>query len=233
MEFLHAVCGPSINPAWAGTGTLDDYLAIVGPLANANPAGLGRQDPIGPLAAPPRKGQPPRPGMIGSDTGPTAPKATAKQPIPQHEKPPFPEPVAQVRAKNRKGKDSPHPSHAIAEKSEEDHARRVHEYPNEVVLMWGKEIGANGVDTISYNLETKRITLWDDKFRSEARRITPSKTFDKGSPRLANALREAIDAIHESTLSAADKEAALESIEKRTFQTRTHGSGNVKNSTLR
>lgn len=44
--------------------------------------------------------------------------------------------------------------------------------------------------------------------------------------------RELMRAIENSQLSPEDKAAARASVKDKTFQTRTHGSGNVKNSTF-
>jgi hypothetical protein len=149
-------------------------------------------------------------------------------------KPPFPPPVAAVRARPIKGKSAPHPSHVRAAESEEALARSIHhDDPNEVVILWGKPIGANGPDIISYNLETKVVTLWDDKFRSELRRIRPSTTFGHGTDTLEKSIRDAMDAIRDSRLAAADKDAALRSIERRNVRTITRGSGRSRNSTFR
>jgi hypothetical protein len=90
---------------------------------------------------------------------------------------------------------------------------------------------AHGPDVISYNFESKRIIFWDDKIRSKATTIRPSQTFQK-EDRMAKAIDEAKAAIDKSGLSAADKAAALDSLKKGRFQTRTHGSGNAKNSTF-
>ena len=65
----------------------------------------------------------------------------------------------------------------------------------------------------------------------DARTIGPSKTFQKPTT-MNNAIKEAQDAITSSQLSAEDKAAAFNSLRENTFQTRTHGSGNVKNSTF-
>ena len=97
--------------------------------------------------------------------------------------------------------------------------------------MWGKKIGKQGSDVISYNLRTKRLTVWDDKYRSDAVMIYPSRTFTE-EPSLTNALAEAKDAIWKSALSDMDKEAAIASVESRAFNTRTVGSGNARNSTF-
>ena len=100
----------------------------------------------------------------------------------------------------RAGQGTPHPSHEIAARSEEVLAREIHGLPNEVVILWGKPITANGPDIISYNLKSGVLTLWDDKFRSELRRIARSKTFAKGSQALGKSLKEAKDAVEASNL---------------------------------
>ena len=98
--------------------------------------------------------------------------------------------------------------------------------------MWGKMQGTHGADVITYNLKTKRITLWDDKFRSAYVRLMPSRTFEDDSRALANAVQEARNAIRASQLSPADQAAARASIRNNTFLRRTHGSGNAMNSTI-
>ncbi len=146
-------------------------------------------------------------------------------------KPALPPPVAEDRAPIGRGKTKRYEPHIAAANSEEALAHAVHELPNEVVIRWGKPVTANGPDVISYNLDTKRITFWDDKTRSRPTRIGPSNTFQK-TETMSNAIQEATEAIKNSQLSAADKVAAFKSLEENTFQTRTHGSGNVKNSTF-
>jgi hypothetical protein len=144
---------------------------------------------------------------------------------------PLPPPVDKVRAPIGKGKSKPYGPHVKAEASESALAKAIGELPDEVVLLWGKQVTKHGADIISYNLKTKRVTLWDDKFRSDPIRIPPSRTF-RNEETLERALREAEEAIRMSSLSKADKSAAMKSISERTYQLRTHGSGQVKNSTF-
>jgi hypothetical protein len=196
-----------LNPAFDGTGTLNDWVAIVGGFANP-PPGLdlrGRLPPT--LAVPPRGNRPER-------------------------KPPFPPPVAKKRATIRKGRTTPHPSHVKAAAAEEEAARFIHTLPGEVVLFWGKVIGTQRGDVISYNLQTRIVTLWDSKWRGTPVRIQPSKTFKKDSDSLSQSLEEAKAAIEASRLSETHKRAAIKSINERTFQTRTLGAGQAKNSTF-
>jgi len=119
----------------------------------------------------------------------------------------------------------------VAAAAEKALANTIHSLPDEVVLYWGEAIGTHGSDVVSYNLETKRITLWDAKYRGDAVGIAGSKTFtDK--QRLSNALVKAKDAIYSSSLSAEDKAAAINSIKDKLFNTRTAGMGSAKNSTF-
>jgi hypothetical protein len=208
--FFRRILDQLLNPAWDGTGTLNDIVGIIGPFGGAPPAGLSRSRPAGPLASP-----------------------TKPDPNSGRTKPPFPPAVAAIRARPAKGKDVPHPSHVKAAESEEAAARYIHDnVPDEVVILWGKAIGANGPDIISYNLRLKVVTLWDDKFRSELRRIRSSRTFAKESQALEHSVVEARRAIQNSSLSAADRAAAERSIERGNFRTRTLGSGKVMNSVI-
>lgn len=147
-------------------------------------------------------------------------------------KPPFPKPVAAKRVTNMKGRDYPHPSHVKAAQSEERLAHDIHKLEDEVVLQWGKPIGSHGADIISYNHKTKKITLWDDKYRSAFRRIQASKTFEEGRRPLEQSIDEARAAIGSSSLSVGDKDAALHSLDTNSFRRITQGSGNARNSTI-
>ena len=120
----------------------------------------------------------------------------------------------------------------IGAAAEEAAAIEIHAMPNEAVIRWGQAIGAHGADIISYNLETHVVTLWDVKFRTEPRRVNPSPTFRRNSRSLDSALAQADRAIRMSLLSPADKKLAIESIMQKTFQTRTLGAGNSRNSTF-
>jgi hypothetical protein len=145
---------------------------------------------------------------------------------------PFPPPVAAVRVTNMKGRNYPHPNHVKAAHSEERLARDICAMPDEVVLQWGKPIGTHGADIISYNYKTGKVTLWDDKYRSQLRMITPSKTFRDESDALGKAIEEAKQVINSSSLSQKDKAAALRSLATTTYKPITHGSGNAKNSVI-
>jgi hypothetical protein len=145
-------------------------------------------------------------------------------------KPPLPPPVANVRVTNMKGTDHPHPSHVIAAKSEERLAREVHAIEGEIVLQWGKKIGAKASDVISYNYITQKVSLWDDKYRTAARRLNPSSTFATKSATLKESVDEARRVIEASHLTDADKLAAVRSLNLKTFNRRTNASGNSKNS---
>jgi hypothetical protein len=145
---------------------------------------------------------------------------------------PLPPPVAAVRVKNMKGRNYPHPNHVKAAQSEERLARDIQASPDEVVLQWGKPMGTHGADIISDNYKTGKITLWDDKYRSQLRMITPSETFTENSSALDKAIREAIDVVRASKLPPRDKNAALNSLIGGTFIPKTHGSGSAKNSTI-
>jgi hypothetical protein len=160
------------------------------------------------------------------ESGVAAGRATARV------KPEFPPPVDAVRVTNQRGRSTPHPNHVKSATSEEAFARQLHAQPDEVVLMWGKKMGKQGPDVISYNLKTKTVTLWDDKFRSKPSRISSSSTFRTHSNSLASSRREAIEAVRTSQLSPEDKSEALRSIQTRGFRAGTHGSGNAKNSTF-
>ena len=192
-----------MNPAAAGTGNLDDYLAIAGTVG-AVPPWVNRTRLPAPLASP---NEPRRP------------------------KPPFPPPVDEVRLTNRKGKDSPHPSHVPAEATETAHAKESHARPSEVVIRWGKRMGKQGDDKLVYDMDKKIIIFDDSKYRGDEVMIRPSKTFTT-EKRLAAAILDAEAAIDKSSLSPADKAAARLSIKNGTFQTRTLGAGKAKNSTF-
>jgi hypothetical protein len=182
---------------------------------------------------PPERSSTPAPktrSAPGASHPPRSPGKALADPTPQ--KPPFPPPVAEVRAMPRRSTGTPHPSHLAAAKTEEQAARAIHELPDEVVIHWGEKIGAHGPDVVSYNLRTKTVTLWDVKWRGSPTRVQSSTTFKKGSDPLANALGQARRAIGGSGLSTADKEAAVASIKRGTFQTRTLGMGQAKNSTV-
>ena len=116
--------------------------------------------------------------------------------------------------------------------AEEKAARFIHTLPYEAVIFWGQRIGAPGADVVSYNLKTKTVTLWDVKWRGKPVRLRPSTTFEQGSKPLTNALKQASDAVWASKLSKQHKDAAIESINTKAFQTRTLGAGNAKNSTF-
>jgi hypothetical protein len=126
-----------------------------------------------------------------------------------------------------KGTDHPHPSHVIAAKSEEAAARQIHAMKDEVVLQWGKPMGANGPDIASYNYETKKLTLWDDKYRSRRTKIKPSNTFKKNSEALKKSIAETHQVVNASTLSSADKTAAIRSLDAKIYGTQTFPSGNA------
>ena len=100
------------------------------------------------------------------------------------------------------------------------------------MIYWGEVIGTHGSDIVSYNLETKIVTLWDAKYRGKAVGLAGSKTFVENSGPLNNALSKAVDAVKMSNLTEADKLKALESIRIGNYSTRTVGAGEAKNSTL-
>lgn len=89
-------------------------------------------------------------------------------------------------------------------------------------------MGTHGADVISYNYKTQKVTLWDDKYRSRPQTIKPSSTFEADSKALNRSLQEAHEAIRSSNLSAADKSAAFQCLEYKTYNTTTLQSGNAR-----
>lgn len=220
----YGVWAAFLNPAFDGTGTLNDWSTAVGGFAIRPPSREGR--PLASRARGPRGVRNRSQQVRERDLPVRQPRKKAPK------KPFFPPPVSNPRVTKRRGKKTPHPSHVIAAKSEEQAARAIHKLPGEVVIYWGAKIGAHGPDVVSYNLKTKTVTLWDVKWRGSPRSIQRSRTFKHDSDALANALEIAKRAINSSRLSEADKLAAWKSIEKGTFQTRTLGMGQSKNSTF-
>jgi hypothetical protein len=93
---------------------------------------------------------------------------------------------------------------------------------------------SHGADVISVNMRTGEVTLWDAKFRSANVAIQPSPTFAPNSPRLQNAINEAITTIQNNqALPASVRQAALRNLQQGNVTTRTVGFGNAQNSTLR
>ena len=89
--------------------------------------------------------------------------------------------------------------------------KRVEQIRGEMVLKTPAGTGTNGEDIISFNVNTGKVTLWDAKFRSAAQILKKSGTF-LNPQNLANAIAEAKEAIEASSLSEANKERAMASI---------------------
>lgn len=121
-------------------------------------------------------------------------------------------------------------SHWTGYQGEINLANTVASVPNETVLRWGDAVGTNGNDIVSVNQATGNVTLWDNKYASSARNLTPSTTFEPGSPALNNALAQATEAIRSSPLPDTVKQQALSNLQGGNFTTNTVGSGAWRNS---
>ena len=218
-----------LNPAFDGTGTLNDWAMVVGGFASRPPPGLDFRSPRPRPPAMPHRGRRRRSSNRARSPGAKSIVRGRQRP---GKKPSFPPPVSAKRVTIRKGKRTPDPSHVKGAAAEERGARFIHTLPHEAVIFWGQKIGAPGADAVSYNLKTKTVTLWDVKWQGKPVRLRPSKTFQKDSNSLTKALKQASKAVRASKLSQQDKDAAIESINTKTFQTRTLGAGNAKNSTF-
>jgi hypothetical protein len=223
----HGYIAAFFNPAFSGTGNFNDAMGALSGFAGhpGRPTGSPSLSPNRPRGKNRQIWQP-KPEMPKPDKAPNKPR-----PPKLTKKPGFPVPVDSDRLTNRRGKKSPHPHHVLADLSETDAARLLHSLPDVVVIYWGQRQGKHGADVITYNLKTKIVTLWDVKYRSSPVRLQPSKTFSKDSSR-EKTLDQARKAIHDSGLSPADKSSALLSLANRSYQTRTLGAGNAKNSTI-
>ncbi len=125
------------------------------------------------------------------------------------------------------------PAHVLGADAEAQLARAVQSMENMQVVRWGDPIGAHGADVISVNTLTGEVYLWDAKYRSAATALTESATF-RQQDSLGNALREARDAIRDTSLLAPDVKArALDNLRLQLFYTRTVGYGEARNSTIR
>jgi len=218
-----------LNPAFDGTGTLNDWAMVVGGFASSPPSGLDFRSPRSRAAAMPSGGRRRGSARVSPTPGVRSIARGGQRP---GRKPPFPRPVSTQRVTIRKGRRTPDPRHVKGAAAEEERARFIHTLPHEVVILWGKKIGAHGADVVSYNLKTRTVTLWDVKWRGKPVRIRSSTTFEQDSNTLAHALEEATRAVRESKLTEHNKEAAIRSIRTGTFQTRTLGTGQAKNSTF-
>jgi len=110
-------------------------------------------------------------------------------------------------------------------------ANDVANLPNQIVVRYGDAIGTHGADVISVNSATGEVTLWDNKFLSNAQGIPSSTTFTPQSSALNGALSDARTAIQGSDLPQAIKDQALQNLQNGNFTTNTVGSGAAKNST--
>lgn len=111
-------------------------------------------------------------------------------------------------------------------------ANEVANLPNQIVVRYGDAIGTHGADIVSVNSVTGEVTLWDNKFLSNARNVPPSTTFAPQSSALDGTLTNVEKAIESSNLSLVIKQQAIQNLEKRNFTTNTVGSGAAKNSTI-
>ena len=220
-----------LNPAFSGTGNFNDAMgALSGFAGGAFRPGMSRGmgPPLSPIRPRGRNRQPwqPKPTKPKSHKEPNyvPPKKPAKKPA-------FPPPVDSNRLTNRRGHNSPHPNQVSADLAETEAAMFLHSLSDVVVIYWGQHQGKHGADVITYNLKTKVVTLWDVKYRSSPVRLQPSKTFSKDSSR-EKTLDQARKAIQDSGLSPSDRSSALLSLANRSYQTRTLGAGNAKNSTI-
>jgi hypothetical protein len=205
---------PHEPPSHTPTGpNLPNRVAPHGP-ASSSPSATGQAPPpaLQPANTPP-------PGRV--PTGPNPPKPVP----PPTSKPPLPPPQSSPAYSWR--------GHRTAAEAEERLARAVHDLPDEVVVRWGDPIGSHGADVISVNTKTGKVTLWDAKYRSASVRIQPTETFQDPET-LGNAIREAKQTIEANTSLPADiRTAALKNLNKGQVTTRTVGSGNARNSTLK
>ncbi|WP_461809599.1 DUF637 domain-containing protein [Ralstonia solanacearum] len=111
-------------------------------------------------------------------------------------------------------------------------ANTVAQLPDQTVVRYGDAVGTHGADIVSVNPKSGEVTLWDNKYRSGETKIDSSPTFTPRSSALNGALRDARDAIDESNLPPAVKDAAIRNLNAGNFRTNTVGSGGVKNSTV-
>jgi hypothetical protein len=220
----HGLLAAFLNPGFDGTGTMNDWGGGMSGFLQA--AGGSQPDAQGFPSRGPRRGGQNRPPTQGGGKGGKQPKNRDPK------KPRFPVPRDRDPAPKDPQTGKPIPEHERAALAEKEKAKFIHSLPNEVVIYWGEKIGTHGADVVSYNLRTKQVTLWDVKYRSDYRTIRRSNTFKKGSDALDNAVQKALEAIPRSALSPADKHAAQSSLENNTYEARTIGAGNAKNSTF-
>ncbi|WP_081060254.1 filamentous hemagglutinin N-terminal domain-containing protein [Burkholderia territorii] len=109
-------------------------------------------------------------------------------------------------------------------------ANSVAGLPNETVVRWGDAVGTNGSDIISVNSATGQVNLWDNKFRTDIRGLTPSATFANDSAAFESAVGQAKREILNSNLPSEIRQKALDNLNSGNFVTNTVGSGGLKNS---
>lgn len=110
-------------------------------------------------------------------------------------------------------------------------ANEVTNLPNQIVVRYGDAIGTHGADIVSVNSVTGEVTLWDNKFFSNARNVPPSTTFAPQSNALNGAISDAQTAIRSSNLPDSVKQQAIQSLKDGNFKANTPGSGAARNST--
>lgn len=89
--------------------------------------------------------------------------------------------------------------------------------------------GSHGADLVSFNRRTGRLTFWDAKYRGSAAPLQGSSTFSGGA--LDKAIEQARLAIAASTtLTQAEKQAALRVLNLKQIRYVTVGFGEATNS---
>lgn len=94
----------------------------------------------------------------------------------------------------------------------------------------GDMIGTRGADIVSVDPTTGNVTIGDNKFRSNNVNVQESPTFTSGSPRLNNALKQAEEAIENSTLPQNIKDTAIQNLRNKDYSANTVGDGKSSNS---
>jgi hypothetical protein len=130
------------------------------------------------------------------------------------------------------------PAQAIADTGRLDHMRgwtsevglavMVHRQLGHAVVHYADRPGTRGADVISVDA-SGRVFLWDSKFRSADSSVADSGTFrvDQGqaSPRLRNALRDALYAVDNPNLPGQVRANAVKNLRLGNFNTVTIGDG--------
>jgi hypothetical protein len=125
---------------------------------------------------------------------------------------------------SKKEGQKPKEEHIDAAVAETQMAYDVHQgkykgFENDVVLFWGHPVTENGVDLISVDAKTGRVTFWDSKHsRVETKKIeTPSDTF-RNPDSMNEAVDQARELIQNSNLPGPIKQQALDNLEAGKYQ---------------